>query len=224
MSFGSGLAILGGTFDPVHYGHLRSAVEIREALGVDVVRLVPANIPPHRDALESTPRQRLEMLRLATDNVAGLGIDTREIERGGRSYAVDTLEAIRRELGKDAPLTMAVGVDAFRSLASWRDWRRLFEYGHIAVMSRPGHEMNGVAGELGEFIGSRLTDDASCLQSRPSGLVCHVAVTPMDISATRIRHIFASGGSPAYLLPDSVIDYIQRHGLYRASQASQQER
>ena len=224
MPLANGIAIFGGTFDPVHFGHLRSAVEVREALGVDSVKLVPSFVPPHRGAPVSTPRQRLDMLRLSVQNVPGLEVDTRELDREGASYAVDTLRSIREEQGEDIPLTMIIGSDAFCSLHEWHDWRHLLDYAHIAVIERPRYADSEIAAELRTFTVNKFVNDPLCLRTRPSGFLCRLRLTPIDISATMVRDIFSYNRSPAFLMPDEVIFYIRKHGLYGASSHSPQER
>ena len=130
------LAVYGGTFDPVHYGHLRSAIEIRQALRVDTMCLVPSYLPPHRQQPDSTPEQRLEMLRLAIDGHAELRIDNREIKRKGPSFMVETLESIRQDVGPDASLSLVLGSDAFAIFSEWRRWEDITEIAHLVVLER----------------------------------------------------------------------------------------
>ncbi|MDZ7684124.1 MAG: RsfS/YbeB/iojap family protein [Gammaproteobacteria bacterium] len=131
--------MFGGTFDPVHFGHLRSAVEVRHILDLDTIKLTFLRTPPHRDLPGSTPQQRLDMVRLATRDVPCLEVDDREIRREGKSFMIDTLRSIRSEIGADIPLILVIGFDAFTLLDSWRDWRSLLDLAHLAVIGRPGH-------------------------------------------------------------------------------------
>lgn len=212
-------AIFGGTFDPVHFGHLRSALEAREALGLETVRLVPSYIPPHREMPGTTAGQRVEMLRLAIDGVEGLGIDTRELQREGPSWAIDTLRSLREEIGKDATLYTIIGLDAFRLLNEWHEWQSLTDYAHIVILDRPGPQgLEGdisLAPELADFCQRKLAHDLQCLRGRPHGCMYKMRLTQLDISATRVREIIASGLSPAFMLPNEVIRYIRDNELYR---------
>ena len=217
MPRASGIAIFGGTFDPIHFGHLRSALEVREALDVSAVRFVPSYIPPHRKAPSATPAQRLDMLRLAIAGQAGFEIDERELAREGKSFAVDTLNSIREEIGPDLPLTTIIGSDAYRLLNEWHEWRRLLDYAHVVVLERPDHNDAGLSRELIEFARGRLVTEPSCLAARPYGSICRLRLTQIGISATAVRNVFAAGRSPAYMLPEKVISYIYENGLYGAA-------
>ena len=204
------LGIYGGTFDPIHYGHLRTALEVKQAVGLDELRLIPSRQPPHRGTPGATPEQRLALLRAALrDAEPGFRIDTRELERPGPSYMVDTLASIRAEIGLE-PLCLIVGLDAFQSLHRWRD---LFGLAHVVVMRRPGAEL-AFAEELQALLAERATEDARALRLQPCGAVHFVEVSQLDISATRIRADFAAGLSPRYLLPDPVLKMIRELGLY----------
>lgn len=212
-----GIAIFGGTFDPVHFGHLRSALEVREALQVRKVKLVPAYRPPHRDTPGSTPSQRLDMLRLATREAEFLEVDDRELRREGKSYTIDTLRSLREEFGDNTSLTMVLGRDAFELLHEWREWKSLTDYAHLAVVARTGGAGDALPEELTAFSDARAVDDPLCLQSRPAGLVCNLELTRLDISATKIREMFRTGRSPDYIMPREVIRYIRENGLYGAT-------
>jgi nicotinate-nucleotide adenylyltransferase len=208
------IGIYGGTFDPVHYGHLRTALEVQEALGLAELRLVPCQIPPHRGEPGARPEQRLALLQAALNEAPpGLRIDARELERPGPSYMVDTLASLRGELGAERPLVLIVGLDAFLGLHRWRHWRTLFELAHVAVMRRPGFEPEWPP-ELARELERRLTSQAADLSGRPAGLIHCVTVTQLDISASRIRALIASGRSARYLTPDAVLECISRMGLY----------
>ncbi len=206
------IGIFGGTFDPVHFGHLRAATEAFEKLPLNEFRLLPAGAPPHRSQTWASADDRLAMLRLAVDEYDDLVVDDREVRREGFSYMVDTLAEIREEEG-DAPLILMVGQDAVNQLDSWHQWRRLFDLGHLAVMRRP--KSNHVySGELFEALQPRLVDDAAALQRAPHGLVLPLEVTQLEISSTGIRTLIRDGRSPRFLLPEAVIRYIEERGLY----------
>ncbi len=206
------VGIFGGTFDPVHFGHLRAAVEVREQLGLAELRLLPAGTPPHRDHTFAAAEHRLAMLRLALEGQSGLWADDREVRRGGFSYMVDTLEEIRAEQ-PDAALLLMIGQDAANSLDSWHRWRSLFELAHLVIMRRPEsvhHYGEGLRDEMQQ----RLISDPADLAGQDCGLVLPLEVTQLAISSTGIRELIQSGRSPRFLLPADVLDYIRRHGLY----------
>lgn len=209
-----GFAIFGGTFDPVHFGHLRSAVEVREALGAEKVKLVPSYLPPHRERPGTTPLQRLEMLRLATANVDCLEVDEREIAREGKSYMVDTLVSLREEVGGNLPLMLILGHDAWAILDTWQDWPRLTDLAHIVVIDRDENEPP-VADAVTQWSAGKWTREPDELCQHPSGMICRVRLTRLDISATQIREIIRTGRSPDYLMPGEVIEYIRQEQLYR---------
>jgi nicotinate-nucleotide adenylyltransferase len=207
------IGIYGGTFDPVHYGHLRTALEVQEAAGLDEVRFIPCREPPHRQAPEASPEQRLNMLELALSNgEPGFRLDTRELDRPGPSYMVDTLASLRREIGS-RPLCLIVGLDAFHGLPSWHRWRELFDLAHVIVMRRSGSEA-GFSEQLAPLIRERMSGEAGRLKDKAAGAILLVDVTQLDISATRIRDALKSGKSPRYLTPDPVLDFIHAARLY----------
>lgn len=198
------LAILGGTFDPVHLGHLRAAWEAAEALDADV-RLVPANVPPHRPAPVATAQQRVAMLHAALAGQDRLQLDTRELERAGLSYTVDTLVSLREEVGAQRPLVLLLGADAFAGLPSWHRWRELFALAHLCVLTRPGH-VPPLPDELDTEIAQRLASTAAALRMNANGCVLRIAITPLEISATRIRARLREGCEPRWLVPDALLN------------------
>lgn len=205
------IGVYGGTFNPVHYGHLRTALDIQQALGLEQVRLIPCAQPAHREQPDVTAQMRLQMLRLAVGNETGLVVDGRELDRPGPSYMIDTLQSIRAEIGQQA-LILIMGSDAFRGLNRWHQWQRLFDYAHILVMSRPGntHEIEAESA----FLQAKLIVDQNQLRAAAHGFLLFQEVTRLDISATRIRQLIASGKTPRFLMPDSVIEFINTHELY----------
>ena len=207
------IGVFGGTFDPIHYGHLRPLWEVKQAVQLDQVRLIPCFIPPHRDAPGATAEQRLQMLQLAADEIQGLQIDTRELDRGGRSYMVDTLQSLRDELEQEVPLCLILGSDAYAGLPSWHQWQRLSELAHIIVMRRPGTAALGET--LTQWQTPRLAADVQTLTTRPAGCILLQDVTQLDISATMIRAEINAGRDVRFLTPDPVSAYIARHNLYR---------
>lgn len=207
-----GIAVLGGTFDPVHVGHLRSALEVGDRLAFRKVRLVPSFVPPHRTTPLASAAHRLAMLRCATRDSELLEVDDRELRREGTSYTVDTLREIRAETGE--PVALVVGEDQFRMLNSWFEWRQLPELAHIVVLERPGVRTRGVDEELTDFAEARWVDDPLCLQNKTAGMFCRLRLTQLDVSATLVRKLLSEGRSIEYLVPQSVISYIQQNGLY----------
>ena len=206
------LALFGGTFDPVHYGHLRCADEARRALRLDSLSLLPSGRPPHRAAPGATAQQRLDMLRLAVDEFPALEIDDRELRRNGPSYMVDTLEALRASHAR-RPLLMLLGQDAANLLHGWHRWRELFSLTHIVILSRPEARAEYHPAVERE-IEQRLTKDLRVLERVPAGGVVNLSVPAIEISATGITDMIRDGISPRGLLPDPVLDYIVRGGLY----------
>ena len=197
------LALFGGTFDPVHLGHLSVAWEAAELLDAEV-RLLPASMPPHRMPPIATAAQRVAILRIALQGQSRLTLDTRELDRAGPSFTIDTLHGLRAEQG-GRPLVLLLGADAFAGLASWHRWRELFEAAHIGVLSRPGVSA-GLPDELEREVAGRRIADAAGLRALPAGKVVELAVTPLEISATRIRELLAAGRDPRYLLPAGLFD------------------
>lgn len=212
------LGILGGTFDPVHYGHLRLADDVRTALRLTEVRLVPAGDPPHRGDPRASARERIAMLDLAVREFPGLVVDAREIARGGRSYTVDTLLEFRGEM-PHTPLWLLVGADTFRGLPAWHRWKDLFEYAHLIVVPRPGMAIDtGLPDALAKEWQARHVDDPRALRLRTGGSIYVQAVTAQPISSTAIRAALARGGPGsveiAGLLPAAVLAYIESKRLY----------
>ncbi|MGR8981483.1 MAG: nicotinate-nucleotide adenylyltransferase [Gammaproteobacteria bacterium] len=204
------IGLFGGTFDPVHYGHLRSALEVKDLFNLDEVRLIPSSVPPHRAQPAASANQRLEMLELAVRNQPGLTIDTREVEREGNSYMADTLRSLRNDF-PDQSLILFIGCDAFNGLTTWHHWRRLFDYAHIVCMTRPGFTIDALTG----FLKARSTHEIEQLEQSPAGKLFFQKVTQLDISSTAIRKMIAEKRNPGYLLPEAVIAYIYDHKLYQ---------
>jgi len=206
------IGIYGGTFNPVHYGHLRTALEVKELFKLDQLRLIPCCLPVHKQEPDVCGELRFEMLRLATANLQGFQVDRRELDRDGPSYMVDTLQSLREELPGQS-LLLFIGADAFAGLESWRQWRQLFDYAHLVVMTRPGFHRR----PLPDFMEQRLLVDREQLSAGSHGGLYFQEVTLLDISATHIRQLLAVGGNPQFLLPDQVLAFIQQHQLYQAA-------
>lgn len=206
---------MGGTFDPIHYGHLRLAEEMAEAVGLARVLFIPAGQPPHRGPPRTAALHRLEMVRRAVAGNPRFEADTREVDSPRPSYTVDTLTALRAELGNARPLWLLTGADAFLGLPTWHEWEHLFGLANIVVAARPGArllEPDALPDTLREAVSCRLVADAS--GAGPAGSVLLRPMTSLDISATAIRDTLGRGRSARYLLPDAVLDYIHEHHLY----------
>lgn len=213
------IGILGGTFDPIHFGHLRCADEIAESCSLSQVRLVPAGVPPHRDAPHASPQQRFEMTCLAVEGNSKLAADQTEIFRQGPCYTVETLAELRVEFGSHIPICLLLGADAFQQLTSWHRWPQLFELAHLIVAERPGFRLDAdtLATELRAEFDMRLRNDHGAINETAHGAIFVAPITALDISATDIRARLGREQSVRYLLPDVVLDYIQASRLYRAA-------
>lgn len=205
------IGILGGTFDPVHFGHLRTGLDVVEALGLEQLRLIPCALPPHRVEPVASPQERRLMLELAIKNHPRLVVDDRELDREGPSYTVDTLLSLREDL-PDNPLFVLMGTDAFCSLTSWSRWQQIAELAHIVVMQRPEEPMQMIA-ELADWYQSRQAQAGD--ETLAAGKVWSIPVTQMAISATAIRDALYEQRDVRYLLPDAVITLIEQMGLYQ---------
>ncbi|MCL2635391.1 MAG: nicotinate-nucleotide adenylyltransferase [Betaproteobacteria bacterium] len=211
------IGLFGGTFDPVHFGHLRLAEEAIERLALGGVRWIPAGQPAHRGQPGVSAGQRLAMVRLAVAGNPGFSVDAGEIEAAAPSYTVPTLERLRAELGAERPLVLLLGADAFAGLESWYRWRELFALTHVAISHRPGFPVAAAAlpPALAAELLARQRSDVGALGAAAAGSIVTFAMTQLAISATQIRQLRALGRSVRYLLPDNVLDYIQTHSLYR---------
>jgi nicotinate-nucleotide adenylyltransferase len=218
------VALLGGTFDPVHNGHIGLADDVRRALGLAEVRLVPAGDPPHRDGPAASGRDRVAMLELAAQGHPGLVVDAREVERQGKSYTVLTLEELQREmLGR--PIVLLVGADAFLGFPTWHRWHDIFQLAHVVVVARPGIEL-APGGELAKEWKKRIARTPEALFSTPAGIIYQQPIAPRPISASVIRAQLArgAGGRDAVrqMMSPAILRYIDQHHLY-PDQAHQQD-
>jgi nicotinate-nucleotide adenylyltransferase len=198
------IGIFGGTFAPIHHGHIRLALELRERFGLQRVLIVPSARPPHRAAPEVPPQRRLEWARLALAGEPGLQVDEREIRRDGPSYTYDTLAALRAEHGPATPLLLLLGDDAANQLHTWHRWRELFDLAHLVLVERP-YEPPAPAPELAAFLRGRRAPSAQALLQRPAGAWIAASIPPLAISSTRIRQLLKAGRSIRGLVPDAVI-------------------
>ena len=211
------LGLFGGTFDPVHFGHLRLATELSEAFHLEKVVFIPAGLPYHRGrAAHATSDQRLTMLKLATQRDARFDVDDRELKRSGNTYTYDTLAEIRHERGPDIPLVFLAGTDSFAKIDTWHRWTELFDLAHFAVAVRADDAQwfSRGPGTFPKDAWPRVTQNPRELASAPAGKIMTFAMTPLSISSTAIRALAAEGSSIRYLTPDPVAEFIRSHNLY----------
>lgn len=207
------IGIFGGTFDPIHFGHLRTAFELLQALRLTEMRFMPAGNPPHRDVTVASAEQRLAMVQAATQGQPGFVVDDREIRREGLSYSVDTMRTLRADF-PDRSLCLIVGMDAFLGLPKWHQWRELLELAHLVVAHRPGWRAPSM-GPLGELLVDRGTGRIGDLHESRAGCIYIHAVTQLEISSTELRKMIAAGRDPRYLMPDAVRAIIEETGCYK---------
>ena len=207
------IGIFGGSFDPIHLGHLRAALELAQALELEQVRFMPCRQPPHRSAPVAGAEQRVALLEAALRGEPAFRLDTRELHRDGPSYTVDTLLSLRAELGA-APLCLILGMDAFQGFSTWHRWQEVIELAHLVVAHRPGWTPPR-SGAVAELLAQRQVRGVAELRQHPGGRVLLWPVTPLDISSSHIRALVAEGRSPRYLVPEAVWELIQARNIYR---------
>jgi nicotinate-nucleotide adenylyltransferase len=206
------IGLFGGTFDPIHYGHLRTAFELWEALGLDEVRFMPTGSPPHREQPHASAEQRVAMVRAAVASHPAFVVDDREVRRKGLSYSVDTLIELRAE-NPDRSICLLLGMDAFLGLLNWHRWRELFDLAHIVVAHRPGWKAP-ITGPLGEVMVDRGTGAIRELHERLAGRIYVRAVTQLEISSTDLRQLIVDGHDPRYLVPEEVRRIVRETDCY----------
>ena len=211
------IGILGGTFNPIHFGHLRMAQELADALNFDEVRFIPAANPPHKTMPAIDAEHRAAMVQLGIADNTIFTFDDRELLRAGASYMIDTLHSLREDLGTQASITLLMGSDAFTKFNTWHRWEQIIQLCHIALVQRPQMQANNhkLPKVLETFLHNHYTENTDDLHTSPAGFVTMRQVTALDISSTAIRHALHHKDSVRYLMPDSVIDYIQTHRLYQ---------
>ncbi len=210
------VGIFGGTFNPIHYGHLRMAQELADGLGMDEVRCIPSANPPHKDSVTVSAEHRAAMVKLAIADNPLFSLDEQELKRDGASYTIDTLISLRETLGKDTALCLMMGSDAFVKLNTWHRWQELLDYAHIILVQRPnqGKPQETLPDELQTLLRDHYAEDVSALREENAGLINMQAISAQEISATRIRESLKHGRTVRYLTPPSVSKYIQQNQLY----------
>jgi nicotinate-nucleotide adenylyltransferase len=213
------IGVLGGTFNPIHFGHLRMAQELADALNLQEVRFIPSANPPHKTAPEVSANHRAAMVQLAINDNPIFKLDTRELERTGASYTIDTLMSLREELdqvdNQHAALCLTMGSDAFVYLNTWHRWQELLNYCHIILVQRPNTSRQPkLPDELAILLQSHYTENLDDLANKSAGCIHMQAITPLEISSTKIREAFNCHASTRYLMPEPVISYIITHKLY----------
>ena len=206
------MGVFGGTFDPIHFGHLRTAFEMLQALHFDEVRFMPCGSPPHRGSPIADAELRLQMVKVATEGQRGFVVDDRELLRDGPSYSVDTLIALRGEFPL-RPIALMIGMDAFLGLPKWHQWREILQLAHIVVAHRPGWRAPDM-GPLGELLADRGTHRIGDMHQAKSGHIYIHDVTQLEISSSEIRELVAAGRDPRFLMPDAVRSVIEESGCY----------
>ncbi len=211
------IGVFGGTFDPIHYGHLRTAFEFLKSLQFSEVRFIPCGIPPHREVPIADAATRLAMVQAATEGQPGFNVDDREMRRDGPSYSVDTLLSLRSEYPHRS-LCLIIGMDAFLGLPSWHHWRELMQLAHVVVAHRPGWKTPDT-GPLAELMVESGTASVNDLHEYRAGRIYVHAVTQLEISSTALRDIVHAGRDPRYLMPESVRKLIIESGCYSGDAA-----
>jgi nicotinate-nucleotide adenylyltransferase len=211
------IGILGGTFDPIHFGHLRLAEEMLELAGLSQIHFIPTGTPPHRGSPQVPAQQRSAMVQLAIADQPAFVLDEREVRRDRLCYTVDTLSELRAEFGATQPLCLLIGGDAFLQLHTWHEWERLFELAHIIIGYRPGYTLDERIEIAPEVLRKHYRERLCAVEAMahaPCGGVAELAIPKLEISATDIRRRVAEGRTIRYLLPNAVADYIHQHHLY----------
>jgi nicotinate-nucleotide adenylyltransferase len=209
------IGLLGGTFNPIHFGHLRMAQELAEALSLNEVRFIPSANPPHKNTPLVSAKDRAAMVQLAIADNPSFKFDDRELKRTGASYTVDTLLSLRTELGGYVGLTLILGSDAFTKFNTWHRWQEIIDLCHIILVQRPDSKNNeALPKELVTFLHNHYTERTEDLNESSAGFVTMQAITPLEISSTVIRQTLHDNSSARYLMPDSVLNYIHERQLY----------
>ncbi len=208
------IGIFGGTFDPVHYGHIKPALSVKQALNLTQIRFIPNRIPPHRETPWLSVEQRLSLLKTALHDYVDVVIDERELDRDGQSYMVDTLKSLHHDF-PDETLCLIIGMDAFIGIDTWFQWRSLFDLCHLVVTMRPGFDQNTIAEQMCasdyQFLSERITQDINEIRAKSTGKILLKSVPQLDISSTQIRAKLLAGEDVSQWMPEQV--YLQLRGF-----------
>jgi nicotinate-nucleotide adenylyltransferase len=211
------IGLLGGTFNPIHFGHLRMAEELAESLSLNEVRFIPSANPPHKPPLQVSADIRAAMVKLAIAGNPLFHFDDRELTRTGASYTIDTLVSLRQELGNEVSFILMMGSDAFTKFNTWHRWQEIISFCHIALVQRPDSNFKKpLSKDLQSFLHNHYTENAAELNETNSGLITMQVTTPLDISSTAIRYALQNKHSVRYLIADNVIEYISTNQLYNS--------
>jgi nicotinate-nucleotide adenylyltransferase len=216
--------LLGGTFNPIHFGHLRMAQELAESLSLDEIRFIPSANPPHKPPPLATAEHRAALVKLAIDDNPLFQFDDRELRRNNStstpSYTIDTLESLRSELGGNVSLILIMGSDAFTKFNTWHRWQEIIGLCHIALVQRPvSSNKETLSKSLETFLHNHYTEQVNDIHEAAAGFITMQAITPLEISSTSIRHALQIKSSARYLMPDNVLDYIRNNQLYDSTSA-----
>jgi len=210
------IAILGGTFNPIHLGHLHLAKQLQAKIGFDTIRFMPAALPALKEAPIATAEQRAEMVKITIENQPHFILDSRELSRLGTSYTIDTLISLREELGNEVSLCWLMGSDAFAHLNAWHRWQELLNYAHLVVVKRPySDDLSELNAEMKKLLRAHETNSIEEIKQHAHGKILIQEVAALDISSTEIRKNIAHGVDVSPLVPQAVLEYIQLHQLYQ---------
>lgn len=212
MNITQPIGILGGTFDPIHLGHIHIARELLQRLSLNQVRFIPCYLPPHRDMPEANAEQRMQMVKLALENLPNFVADNREIQRNNTSYMIDTITSLRNEFS-NTPLVLIMGVDQFDTFDTWHHWQEILQYTHLAIVNRPGYQLI-TNQNLDELLKNHQTEDKLTIQNNLYGQIIFQDIAPSPISATDTRSQLHLGKNAEPFVPAAVWQYIQTNNLY----------
>jgi len=210
------IAIFGGTFDPIHFGHLRTALEIYDKCQLAEVHFIPCYQPVHRERPVASPQDRLNMISLAIKDEPVFKVDDCEIKRQGPSYMVDTLETFRANISDQTPLCLIMGIDALLGFAQWHRYDDILKLAHLIIAHRPDYQLPE-SGTIADLLKSQIKKEINSIHQNLCGSIILQTVSALEISATQIRKGLEKGKNPRFLLPDSVYEYIKQHGIYRSN-------
>lgn len=210
------IAILGGTFNPIHLGHLHLAKQLQASLGFDSIRFMPAALPALKDAPSATAEQRAELVKISIENQAHFILDTRELSRSGVSYTIDTLISLREALGNQVSICWLMGSDAFANLNAWHRWQELLNYAHLVVVKRPGnHDLSKLNAEMKKLLSTHEAKHTDEIKQQAHGKILIQEIAALDISSTQIRENIAHEKDVSAIVPPAALQYIQSHQLYK---------